>query len=32
MNILVTVKNEYMIRIKNLLTKLIFDRFKMDGK
>ena len=25
MNILVTVKNEYMIRIKNLLTKLIFD-------
>ena len=25
MNILVTVKNEYMIRIKNLLTKIIFD-------
>ena len=25
MNILVTVKNEYLIRIKNLLTKLIFD-------
>ena len=25
MNILVTVKNEYIIRIKNLLTKLIFD-------
>ncbi len=25
MNILVTVKNEYLIRVKNLLTKLIFD-------
>lgn len=25
MNILVTVKNEYMVRIKNLLVKLIFD-------
>ena len=25
MNILVTIKNEYLIRIKNLLTKIIYD-------